>query len=59
MRWRKAPSIPIGARCRLWRSPRPPRARIVAGTTAEDIAILSSGPRFARLASDPARPMAT
>jgi ABC-type nitrate/sulfonate/bicarbonate transport system substrate-binding protein len=40
-------------------SPAAARARIVAGTTAEDIAILSSGPRFARLASDPARPMAT
>jgi NitT/TauT family transport system substrate-binding protein len=40
-------------------SPAAARARIVAGTTVEDVAVLSSRPGFARLASDPARPMAT
>ncbi|MFM7346189.1 MAG: ABC transporter substrate-binding protein [Tagaea sp.] len=40
-------------------SPAASRARIVAGTTVEDVAVLSARPSFARLASDPARPMAT
>jgi NitT/TauT family transport system substrate-binding protein len=40
-------------------SPAAARARIVAGTTVEDIAVLSARADFARLASDPARPMAT
>ncbi|MCM0020673.1 MAG: ABC transporter substrate-binding protein [Tagaea sp.] len=40
-------------------APAAPAARIVAGTTVEDIAVLSSRPDFVRLASDPARPMAT
>lgn len=40
-------------------SPAAARARIVAGTTVEDVAVLSSRQGFARLASDPARPMAT
>lgn len=35
------------------------RARIVAGTTVEDVAVLSARPGFTRMASDPARPMAT
>ncbi|MCA3264610.1 MAG: ABC transporter substrate-binding protein [Azospirillum sp.] len=35
-----------------------PPARIVAGTTVEDIAVIAAGAGFARLASDPARPMA-
>lgn len=39
-------------------SPAARGARIVAGTTVEDVAVLSSRPGFARLASDPARPMA-
>jgi ABC-type nitrate/sulfonate/bicarbonate transport system substrate-binding protein len=39
-------------------SPAAPAARIVAGTTVEDIAVLSARADFARLASDPARPMA-
>lgn len=40
-------------------SPAARQARIVAGTTVEDIAVVASRAGFARLASDPARPMAT
>lgn len=40
-------------------SPAAARARIVAGTTVEDVAVFARHPGFARVASDPARPMAT